>query len=220
LALTLFSCPGGHIVLPDRSLVLADRLDGGNLVINPPRDVWERSELTLHELTQWSCLVAATGRAMIDVLPQLSGGCVNYWEAGNWALNALAEPVGQKNAVAHRKVHLHLLGRSRQARQASHQWGEAPKFPDFVDRHAWAAAQQRLTACECTDIVAAVVSRLQDHYGFAIESIKLPRACAGCGYPVPVDTMPADLMAIDTIPVEQTDGKSHCSECRAVDADC
>ena len=33
---------------------------------------------------------------MIDVLPQLAGGCINYWEAGNWALNDEAEPKGAR----------------------------------------------------------------------------------------------------------------------------
>ena len=86
------------MVLPDEKLVLVDRSDGGNLIVNPPRDVWERSELTPAELVAWSFLVAATGRAMIDVLPQLEGGCVNYWEAGNWALHHDAEPAGPKTA--------------------------------------------------------------------------------------------------------------------------
>ncbi|MGZ5446485.1 MAG: hypothetical protein ACXWLY_31685 [Thermoanaerobaculia bacterium] len=79
--ITLFTSSGGSIVLPE--LVLVDREDGGNLIVEPPRDVWERSELTAEELTLWSFLIAATGRAMLDVLPQLEGGCINYWEAGN-----------------------------------------------------------------------------------------------------------------------------------------
>lgn len=200
MALTLFSCTGGCISLPERSLVLADRLDGGNLLVSPPRDVWERSELTLAELSLWSCLVAAAGRAMIEALPQLEGGCVNYWEAGNWALHSQAEPVGAKTAPIHRKVHLHLIGRSRHARQASYQWGEAPKFPDFVDRHAWASRHHRLTGAECTAIVSRVVSRLLEHYGFSAESITLSQACLTCGYPVPAE---------DGI------GESPCLECQA-----
>ncbi len=115
MALKLFTCHGGHIVLPDRTLVLVSRQDGGNLVVIPPREVWERSELTPLELMLWSFLVAATGKAMIDVLPQLEGGCINYWEAGNWALNDEAEPKGLKTAGEYRKVHMHLLGRSRNA---------------------------------------------------------------------------------------------------------
>ncbi len=57
---------------------------------------WERSELTPAELTQFAFLVSAAGRAMLDVLSQLEGGCINYWEAGNWALNDDAEPKGRK----------------------------------------------------------------------------------------------------------------------------
>ena len=72
MSLVLFACDGGEVVLPDRNLLLLSRSDGGNLLVNPPRPVWERSELTAKELTQWSALVAATGRAMLDVSPSAS----------------------------------------------------------------------------------------------------------------------------------------------------
>ena len=127
----LYTCAGGTIVLPQPDLVLVDREDGGNLVVNPPRAVWERAELTANELTAWSHLVAAAGAAMLETLPQLDGGCINYWEAGNWALNAAAAPAGPKTAPAFRSVHLHLLGRSRFARSADWAWGEAPRFPEI-----------------------------------------------------------------------------------------
>jgi GNAT superfamily N-acetyltransferase len=153
-AAPLFQGDGGTVVLPD--LVLVSRLDGGHLVVNPPRDVWERSELTRVELTAWSVLVAAAGRAMIDVLPQLAGGCVNYWEAGNWALHDDAEPRGAKDPRVHRRVHLHLLGRSRHATHESWQWGEAPRFPRFADRHTWARDFEPLSSDEC----GAIVERL------------------------------------------------------------
>ena len=91
MGLKLFTCQGGDILLPDKNLVLVSRQDGGNLVVTPSRDVWERSELNAVELMLWSYLVAATGRAMLNVLPQLEGGCINYWEAGNWALNEAAD---------------------------------------------------------------------------------------------------------------------------------
>ena len=108
---TLFTCQGGDILLS--SLVFLSRQDGGHLLVMPPRSVWERYELTPVELTLWSFLVAATGRAMIETLPQLEGGCLNYFEAGNWALNDQAEPKGPKTAKEYRNVHMHLLGRSR-----------------------------------------------------------------------------------------------------------
>lgn len=155
---------GGTVLLPDRQLVLVDRRDGGNLVVNPPREVWERSELSAAELTNWAFLVAATGRAMIDVLPQLEGGCINYWEAGNWALNHDAAPKGPKRAPDYRKVHMHLLGRSRQATGAM-QWGEAPKFPDFAQRHAWAAKHEPLTRDECHAVVERTLEILRTRYG-------------------------------------------------------
>lgn len=115
MPLTLLASSGGQVTLPDAHLLLVDRANGGNLCILPPRVVWERSELTAGELTAWSFLVAATSRAMLEVLPQLDGGCINYWDAGNWALNGDAEPKGPKRAAGHRKVHLHLLGRSPQS---------------------------------------------------------------------------------------------------------
>jgi hypothetical protein len=120
MSATLFQCRGGRLVLPARTLVLVSREDGGNLVVEPPRPVWERSELEPDELTAWSTLVAAAERAMLDVLPQLADGCINDWEAGNWALNEAAPPVGPKTGPRHRSLHLHLLGRSRTARSADH----------------------------------------------------------------------------------------------------
>lgn len=178
---TLFVCSGGQVVLPDTRLVLVDRADGGNLLVNPPREVWERSELTAAELTAWSFLVAATGRAMIDALPQLNGGCVNYWEAGNWALNDDAAPRGRKRAREHRRVHLHLLGRAPEAAGRAYRWGEAPMFPDFADRHAWAAAHDRLTADECTRVVARAEELLREKYG--VTDGRPSAACPDCAYP-------------------------------------
>jgi hypothetical protein len=184
MSITLFSCDGGDLLLPHRELVLVSRLDGGNLVVNPPRDVWERSELSPGELSAWSALVAASGRAMLDVLPQLDGGCINYWEAGNWALNDAADPKGPKVANVHRRAHLHLLGRSRSAAHPSWRWGEAPKFPDFVDRFAWAAAFERLTPGECGAIVTRIEELLKGVYGFDQQRIRPWFTCATCGYPM------------------------------------
>jgi hypothetical protein len=156
---------GGEIVLP--ALVLVGRGDGGNLIVNPPREVWERSELSAAELTHWSFLVAATGRAMLDVLPVLEDGCINYWEAGNWALNERAEPAGPKWPREHRRVHLHLLGRSRNAADPSWQWGEAPRFPSFEDRAQWAAAFEPLTDDECAAIVKRAEEILAERYALS-----------------------------------------------------
>ena len=160
---TLLTHAGGSLVVPN--LILVSREDGGHLVVNPARDVWERSELTRDELAQWSLLVAASGRAMLDVLPQLAGGCLNYWEAGNWALHDDAEPRGRKIPRVHRRVHLHLLGRSPQAANASWRWGEAPQFPAFADRLAWAANFTSLTADECDAVVERAVQLLKSQYG-------------------------------------------------------
>jgi hypothetical protein len=162
----LFTCAGGSIFSPDPALVLVSRLDGGNLIVTPPRDVWDRTELSATELTLWSFLIAATAKAMLDTLPQLEGGCINYWDAGNWALNERADPPGLKTGRIHRRVHMHLLGRSPTAKDPSWRWGEAPKFPDFTDRKVWAAKNQRLTAPECDAIVAKAKTILIEKYEF------------------------------------------------------
>lgn len=188
MTLTLFTCHAGHLVLPNRTLVLVSRESGGNLLVNPLRTVWERAELTPVELMLWSFLVAAAGKAMLEVLPQLEGGCINYWEAGNWALNDQAIPPGPKTAPEYRQVHLHLLGRSRTTTDPSWKWGEAPRFPDFVDRHGWAANNERLTPTECQHIVARVEQLLQVRYGLHTSQITPWATCTGCGYPTPVTT--------------------------------
>ena len=146
----LLTVPGGQLVCP--TLVLCDRGDGGHLVVNPPRRVWERNCLKPSELALWSLLVAATGQAMLDELPQLAGGCLNYWEAGNWALHAQAQPIGPKDVHAHRQVHLHVFGRGRHARHPDWQWGESPRFPMHSQRLNWASEQQALSESECNAV--------------------------------------------------------------------
>lgn len=183
MSLTLFACCGGRLTLPDRARTLIGRRDGGHLCVEPPREVWERSELTSIELTSWSFLVAAAGRAMLDVLPQLDGGCINYWEAGNWALHDQAEPRGHKTVREHRRVHLHLFGRSPAATDASWRWGEAPLFPAFADRLAWMAGFERLTARECQTVVAQTAARLQSQYGCCSADITPWFPCTMCEYP-------------------------------------
>jgi hypothetical protein len=186
----LFRCDGGHLLLPDPTGVLATRLDGGNLIVNPPRPVWERGELTPHELTQWAFLVAAAGSAMLDVLPQLDGGCINYWEAGNWALNDAADPAGPKRAPDHRRMHLHLLGRSRTATQPSWRWGESPRFPDFADRHTWAAGFERLNAEECRAVVVRLQELLVARYALDGTRFASWSLCERCGYPTVGEGLP------------------------------
>ncbi len=161
---SIFSSAGGSVVLPGK--VLCDRQDGGHLIVNPPRPVWERSCLTARELAAWSWLVAAAGRAMLETLPVLRDACLNYWEAGNWALNDLAEPPGAKDVHTHRRVHLHIFGRSRHARHADWRWGESPKFPDFIDSAAWAKDFSPLNENECRRIAARIDALLRDVYRF------------------------------------------------------
>lgn len=186
MTLVLWSGEGGKVVLPAANLVLVDREDGGHLCIHPPREVWDRTELTPAELSRWSFLVASTAHAMLETLNSLRGGCLNYWEAGNWSLNHEAEPRGPKDPRLHRRVHLHLLGRSPTARSPSWRWGEAPNFPDFVDRHSWASPFRRLTPEECRKVVTLLEATLSSTYGMAgpVSGISAG-VCPGCGYPTP-----------------------------------
>lgn len=162
---TLISCAGGTVDLPVQAM--NNRGDGGHLLVNPPRPVWERSELTAEELARWACLVAATARAMLDTLPQLAGGCLNYWEAGNNALNDRAHPLGLKTPQLHRKMHLHVFGRSPRARHPDWQWGEPPQFPKFDASKAWAAQFSRLEPEECAAVAARIEALLAGKYAFA-----------------------------------------------------
>lgn len=146
----LLLCAGGQVVSP--ATILCDRADGGHLVVNPPRPVWERNCLSPNELALWSLLVAATGQAMLDELPQLADSCLNYWEAGNWALNEQAQPLGRKNVQESRRVHLHIFGRSRNANHPDWQWGESPRFPPYALRLAWTSHQRPLSKQECDAI--------------------------------------------------------------------
>jgi diadenosine tetraphosphate (Ap4A) HIT family hydrolase len=155
----LLHTPGGDVVLPE--LVLVGRADGGHLVVNPSRDVWERSELSPDELKSWSFLIAATGQAMLETLSQLDGGCINYWEAGNWSLNDAAEPRGPKNPRQQRRVHMHLLGRSPRATDPAWRWGEAPAFPDYKDRQK---NYPPLTESECSAVVLRLTEILTQKY--------------------------------------------------------
>ena len=135
---------------------MVGREDGGNLWVMPPREVWDRSELEPEELTQWSFLIAASGRAMLEVLPQLEGGVINYWEAGNWALNEAADPAGPKTGRLHKKVHMHLVGRSPTSTDADWQWGEAPIYPRYRDMHEWWSEKDNLTLEEQQNVALRV----------------------------------------------------------------
>lgn len=183
LSIKLFITTGGSLLLPDRSALLLDRFTGGNLVVLPPRPVWERSELTREELANFSFLVAASSKAMLDSLPQLKDGCLNYWEAGNWALNDQADPAGRKKAHDFRKMHLHLLGRNPNATDPRWQWGESPEFPKFVERQTYSAEYQRLTPDECWRIVSQLPGILRAQYNVPSAEISDPVRCKHCAYP-------------------------------------
>ena len=183
MSIALLASPGGTLLLPDRHSVLLDRADGGNLVVLPPRPVWERSELTSAELAQWSFLVAASARAMLDALPQLEGGVINYWEAGNWALNDAAAPAGRKRGDRHKNLHLHLLGRSPESANPNWQWGESPVFPRYAERLSWSSGFQRLTPAECQAIVDRTAALLVAKYGLPDTDVSRGARCPTCDYP-------------------------------------
>jgi hypothetical protein len=180
--------PGGKIALPRSGSALVDRRDGGHLIVEPEIEVWERSELSAEQLFQWSCLVAATGQAMLQTLAQLEGGCINYWEAGNWSLNDASEPRGFKDPRKFRRVHLHLLGRSPRAQDPDWKWGEAPRFPSFADRERWTAGHTLLEPAECVAIVRRVEAILGSRYHIAQSAGGAVGAtCRVCQYPIPQD---------------------------------
>lgn len=165
---TLLVHAAGSVHLPAK--VLCDRADGGHLVVNPPRPVWERTALDAHELAAWALLVAATGQAMLERLPALRDGCLNYWEAGNWALNDLAGPIGPKQPRRHRAMHLHIFGRSRHAQHPDWAWGESPRFPAFAESEGWSAQFAPLSADECQAIARRVGALLRSRYRLVTRS--------------------------------------------------
>ncbi len=181
----LLRTSGGDLCLPDPKTIMIDRADGGQLVVNPPRRVWERTALDVAELVAWNLLVAATARAMIECLPQLDGGCINYWDAGNWALNDSADPPGPKRGPTHRVLHQHVIGRSRHSSDPDWRWGESPFFPAFADRLAWSRGKSPLTPAECAAIVAQARAVLSETYGVPSAALEPGTTCATCGYPAP-----------------------------------
>jgi hypothetical protein len=181
----LVRATGGTVSLPDPATLMIDRADGGQLVLHPPRRVWDRTALTRDELVVWHLLIAATARAMLETLPQLDGGCLNYWDAGNWALNPAADPPGPKTAREHRVLHQHLCGRSPRSADPSWTWGESPFFPRYADRLAWSAGKVALTAAECAAIVRRAVEVLRESYDEAGAQGIDSTACGTCGYPTP-----------------------------------
>ncbi len=181
----LVRATGGSVSLPDPATIMIDRADGGQLVLHPSRRVWDRTALTRDELIAWHLLIAATARAMLETLPQLEGGCLNYWDAGNWALNPVADPPGPKTARASRVLHQHLCGRSPRSVDPSWTWGESPFFPTFADRHRWSAGKKALTPDECAAIVARAVEVLRSTYDDSAAQGIDSRACTVCTYPAP-----------------------------------
>ncbi len=181
----LFRGVGGSVTLPDPRTIMIDRRDGGQLVVYPPRRVWDRTALDASELMQWNLLVTATAAAMLETLPQLRDGCVNYWDAGNWALNVEAAPEGPKTGPAHRVLHQHLVGRSPGSTDPSWAWGESPFFPRFTDRFAWSAGKAPFTPAECAALVARLSQLLVERYGVFDAAAGATSVCARCGYPTP-----------------------------------
>lgn len=196
----LFRGVGGSVALPDRRTIMIDRRDGGQLVVYPPRRVWDRTALDAAELTQWNLLVAATAAAMLDTVPQLADGCVNYWDAGNWALHDEAAPAGPKTGPAHRVLHQHVVGRSPASTDPSWAWGESPFFPRFSDRYAWSAGKAPLTPAECVVLVTRLAQVLAERYAVLDAADGAASVCAQCGYPTPIaDLDPGTSLCPDCV---------------------
>lgn len=140
---------GGSLCVPEYPMI--DRADGGNLWVMPPREVWDRSELDREELIQWHFLIAASAKAMLDALPQLGGGVVNYWDAGNWWLNDAEAPQGPKTGCL-KKTHMHIIGRSLNCSDPDWAWGEAPVFPRYVKKDEWWSEKENLTLEERSNV--------------------------------------------------------------------
>jgi len=83
---------------------------------------------------------------------------------------------GPPKARDHRKVHLHVFGRSRKAKDPDWRWGEAPKFPDFIDSKTWSAKFERLRREECEAIGARVETLLTGKYGMHAGQIVAKKA--------------------------------------------
>ena len=81
-------------------------------------------------------------------------------------------------------MHLHLLGRSPRATHPAWRWGECPVFPRYAERFQWSSQFERLTADECTAVVARVQILLGDVYGFVPAAIRAWSRCATCAYPL------------------------------------
>jgi hypothetical protein len=154
----LVRATGGSVCLPDPATIMIDRRDGGQLVLYPPRRVWDRTALSRDELVAWHLLIASVARAMLDTLPQLAGGCINYWDAG----------------------------RSPASTDPSWAWGESPFFPSFAGRFDWSKGKSALTPVECQGIVARAAAVLRDVYGDVDAQGIASAGCASCAYPTPV----------------------------------
>ena len=85
----------------------------------------------------------------------------------------------------HRRMHLHLLGRSPASTDPAWAWGESPRFPAFAEKLSWAARFERLSAAECTAIVVRTDALLRGKYASAAGEIAAWSLCERCGYPSP-----------------------------------
>jgi hypothetical protein len=61
-------------------------------------------------------------------------------------------------------VHLHIFGRSRDAKHYDWRWGESPKFPDFVESRKWASQFNPLRDDEFENVKARVAELMQGKY--------------------------------------------------------
>lgn len=97
-----------HVVYEDNifqvvrpALPLNSRGDGGHLVLTKRKPVSDRSDLTWQEAIDFMRISMAVGKAMYEVL---NIERMNYEDLGNWGIDDSGGA----------KMHLHLLGRSKE----------------------------------------------------------------------------------------------------------
>jgi hypothetical protein len=66
--------------------------------------------------------------------------------------------------LQHRRVHLHVFGRSRTASHEDWQWGESPSFPPYVESKKWSSQFELLTQEECTSISKRIEVVLREKF--------------------------------------------------------
>jgi len=73
-----------------------------------------------------------------------------------------------KTPALHRKMHLHVFGRSPRATHPDWLWGEPPRFPAFVQSEAWTRQFTRLEDGEGVALGARIQELLGTRYALGL----------------------------------------------------